>query len=241
MQLVSVAPQPLFELIALSDLHVGAQEAQLEALRAVIASVQAHPHRHVVLLGDLSNAAITNSKSNIYEERLTPQQELDLLRTLFTPIKQQILGLIPGNHEDRIWRTAGIDVTKILGELLNVPYSPTSMIWSIPVGTQTYTVLGHHGSGGGRTTGKFEGNHRLSLLADADVYLSGHIHSGHVAREAHFHTEGGSLTVHEQLFVTTTSWLGYEPYAEKMGFKPGVVRPAVLTFHPDQHDITVQF
>lgn len=241
MQLITAPKQPTLELVALSDLHVGAHAADLAGLKAVIEGVRTTAHRYVVLIGDLTNAALAHSKSNIYEETLHPQQELDLLKTLLTPIQDKILAMVPGNHEERIWRTAGIDVSQILAEKFNIPYSPTAMLLELPVGSQTYSVYLHHGTGGGRTTTRFEGNHRFSQIVDADLYISGHIHSGHVAREGHFHTDGGKVSLHEQVFVTTTSWLGYESYAEKFGYKPSVIRPAYIRFDPATHQIEVLF
>lgn len=241
MQLVTVAAKPECELIALSDLHVGAHAADLDSLKSVIEGIRTTPHRYALLVGDLMNAALAHSKSNIYEEVLHPQQELDLLGELFDPIAKKILGLVPGNHEDRIWRTAGIDASQILAERFGVPYSSTAMLLKIPVGKEQYAIYIHHGTGGGRTTGRFEGNHRFSQMVDADCYISGHIHAGHVAYEAHYHTEGDTPTLHEQCFVTTTSWLGYEMYAEKFGYKPGVIRPAYIRLDPAVHRIEVLF
>lgn len=241
MKVVQVPKKTECEILSLSDLHVGAKHAALDQLMALLKDLPNHPNRYLLLLGDLANTAIIGSKSNVYEDELHPQQELELLQRLFMPVKDRILGIIPGNHEDRIQRQTGVEIIGLLATMLGAPYSDTSMVWEIPVGKQSYTIMGHHGSGGGRTTARFEGNHRLAQMVDADAFISGHIHSGHVSREGHYHTENGELRLHEQVFITTTSWLGYEAYAEKFAYKPSIIRPAILKLNPKVHDMEVVF
>lgn len=239
MEFVTCDPLPALELVPISDVHVGSRSAAVDQFQALLADLPHHPHRRMVLLGDLGNYALKDSRSNCYEDPLHPQDELDLLLRWLRPVKDRISGLVPGNHEERIFRSAGIDISRILAEAFGVPYGEATLVLRVPVGSVTYTICCHHGTGGDRTTSRFEGNHRLAQIVDAAVYISDHIHSFHVAREAHYHTDG-ELRLHEQVFVTTAGWAGYEVYAERMALKPGIVRTTHLHFCPDRRKIEVR-
>jgi predicted phosphodiesterase len=238
-----LAPKDRMTLTLLSDLHVGSRESQHARIQEVIQQIADTPNLYGVLIGDLANMALKESKSDIYQSALNPQEELELLQKWFLPIKHKLLAAVPGNHEMRAWRGAGMDMTSILAQYLGIPHGQTSLILQQKVGDIPYTIFIHHGiPTGGRTTGKFESNHRLAQMVDADCYLSGHIHHGYTMREGHYLPQpDGSLALHEHVFATCTSYTGYEPYAEWSGFPPGIIRPMYLEFSPTTRDITVTF
>ncbi len=243
MQVLTLPKKDQLTLTLLSDLHVGSRESDHAAIQAVLNDLATQPNLYAVLIGDLANVALKESKSDIYQSALNPQEELELLQRWFTPVKHKLLAAVPGNHEMRAWRSAGLDFTTILAQYLDIPHAATGLVLNQSVGSVSYAIFIHHGTlSGGRTTGKFESNRRLAQIVDADCYLSGHLHHGYVMRESHFRPNSdGVLERHEHLHAVCTSFVGYEPYAEWAGFPPGVIRPMYLTFNPTHKDITVLF
>ncbi len=242
MQAITLPSKDALTLTLLSDLHVGSRESDHTAIQRVLHQLDTDPDLYAVLIGDLANMALKESKSDIYQSALNPQEELELLQKWLSPVKHKLLAAVPGNHEMRAWRSAGLDVTGILAQYLDIPHADTGLVIQQSVGTIPYTIFIHHGVlSGGRTTGKFESNRRLAQMVDADCYLSGHLHHGYVMREAHFRPGTAGLERHEHLHAVCTSFVGYEPYAEWSGFPPGVVRPMYLAFSPTIKDITVTF
>ena len=140
--------QPI-EVIPIADLHIGDPHADMSIIKSLIDGVRENPNRYTVLCGDLMNTAIIGSKSDTYGETLRPSEQLERCADLLEPIKDKILAIVPGNHEERISRTAGSDMTRLLARelgLLSV-YSDTTALVFLKFGREyrhctplTYTL-----------------------------------------------------------------------------------------------------
>lgn len=97
------------KLYVLSDIHLGAPEVDLDKVKQVINFIKNTPECYCILLGDILNTALKNSKSDIYSETMSISSAQKLATELLTPIKDKIIAMTPGNHENRVMREAGID------------------------------------------------------------------------------------------------------------------------------------
>lgn len=96
----------ILEIVPLADIHLGDPETQMNVITTEIEKIKSKPNRYCILAGDLMNTAIKTSISDTYSETLTPQQQLDKCIELFEPIRNKILCIITGNHEERISKLA---------------------------------------------------------------------------------------------------------------------------------------
>lgn len=213
----------------LYDVHMGERIAE-NVLKEWRREVLSQPNNYVILGGDLLNMALKNSKSDVYGERYSPGEQLDRMVEFLLPIKDRILGAVPGNHEARMTRDTSIDPTLLVMQLLGLKhrYSPTTSVVWLKVGKGErqipYTIYFYHGSGGGSTVGgKLNGVAKLEQSFDSDVYVSGHTHISGTFRQQFVRRDDrhAKTTMVEHVFVNSNDFvLWHESYGEGMGFRP---------------------
>lgn len=236
------------EIHTLSDLHLGDRHCDFKKIAEKLKEIEAKPNAYVILNGDLINNATTQSISDTYGETLSPMEQLSEAVGLFKPIKDRILALTSGNHENRTYRTDGIDLTEIMARELGISdrYSPESVMLFLRVGQLSsgkkvagkdkvrqvcYMVYVTHGSGGGRREGgKINRLADLAGIVDADIYITGHTHFPAIFKEAYYRADVSNSTVSmvNKLFVNTNAWLRYGGYGEAQGYKPASTEAPVI-------------
>lgn len=85
----------------LGDVHIGSKEFDLDLFYEWRKQVEDDPNGVVVIVGDMMNMGLKNSKSNVYEEKLSPLEQKELCYELLKPIEDKIIGGCSGNHEYR--------------------------------------------------------------------------------------------------------------------------------------------
>jgi predicted phosphodiesterase len=197
------------------------------------------------------DTAIASSIGDTYAANLQPMEQLKQCVKIFAPIKDKILAVLPGNHENRVYKSDGIDITEIMCSQLEIPnkYSPTTALLFIRFGErnsahhhrkQLYTVYVTHGSGGGRKEGgKVNRLADLASIVDADIYISGHTHLPVVFKEAFFRVSGSnsSVALVDKLFINLGASLDYGGYGDKQGFKPASKRSPVIYLDGHKRDM----
>jgi hypothetical protein len=170
---------------------------------------------------------------------------------IFVPIKDKILCVLPGNHENRVYKSDGLDITELMCAQLGIPekYSPTTALLFIRFGKQSshkhnrphlYTAYVTHGSGGGRKEGgKVNRLADLASIVDADIYIHAHTHLPLVFKESFFRVSGSnsSVALVDKLFVNTAASLNYGGYGDRQGFKPASKRSPVIYLDGLKHDM----
>lgn len=219
-----------------SDLHIGSRRHNYYDLEERIKRVQNEPNTYAILLGDICNNSTKTSVGDVYDEELTPMQQIMTAIRLFEPIKDKIIGITSGNHERRTYKQDGIDIMHFLATELGLidRYDYTSCLLFIRFGKGgrdthyrkvVYSLYMTHGDGqGGRTMGgKANGLQRRGQIVDADIIVTGHTHAPMTFRDAYYKIDYPNSCVHkmEQMFVNASATLDYESYAELYGMKPG--------------------
>lgn len=239
------------EVIALADMHVGDPSSDKKLIKRLIDSVRNRPNRYAVLAGDLMNTAITGSKSDSYSEQLKPSQQLALCRELFAPIAEKILAIVPGNHEERITRSVGVDMTEVLSHELGIPnvYRDNSALVFLKFGSDcharpiVYSLYVNHGHGGGgrRVGSKLNCLQDMAQVIDADCFIVGHSHLPASFKQQSYRVSPQTMraVLHEQLFVNTASSLGYGGYGNRGGYIPPSNSYPVITFDNTRHHMEV--
>lgn len=222
----------LIEVHPMSDLHIGDSECDYKSIQEKIEYIKETPNCYCILDGDLMDTAIASSIGDTYAANLQPMEQLKHCVKLFEPIKDKILAVLPGNHENRVYKSDGIDITEVMCNQLGISerYSPTTALLFVRFGRQAqhkrpqlYTIYATHGSGGGRREGgKVNRLADLASIVDADIYVFGHTHLPLVFREAFFRVSGAnsSVALTDKLFVNSAASLNYGGYGDKQGYKP---------------------
>lgn len=230
-----------------SDWHLGDPQCKLNDIKSTIAAIAENPKAYVVVNGDLINNAVRNGVSDIYSERLNPMEELELAYELLEPIKDRILAITSGNHENRSNKECGVDLTAFLATKLGLldRYDPISVALYIRLGELKKKATGHpdrtrqvcykiyltHGSGGGRTEGsKINSLVRLQSIIDADVYVHSHTHQGAVLKGVRLKMDDRNNTIKEEelLFVNSAAQLAFGGYGERLAFKPASTKQPTI-------------
>lgn len=239
----------LIEIHPMADLHLGDSQADFKMIMERIEHIKNTPNAYCILGGDLMDTAISSSIGDTYGANLQPMEQLKECVKIFEPIKDKILAVLPGNHENRAYKTDGIDITEIMCAQLGIPerYSPTTALLFIRLGMnkklkrrQYYTCYVTHGAGGGRKEGgKINRLADLSMIVDADIYIHGHTHLPAVFRNSFYRVSGSnsSVALVEKLFVNTAAALNYGGYGDRMGYKPASKRSPVIYLDGTKHDM----
>lgn len=222
------------EIHPMADLHLGDAHCDYKGILERIEHIKNTPNAYVILDGDLLDTAVASSVGDTYSANLQPMEQLQTCVRLFEPIRDRILCVLPGNHEQRVWRTDGIDLTQIMCSQLGIAdkYSATTALLFIRFGQtsgrthnrpQRYTIYAAHGSGGGRRPGgKINRLVDLASIVDADCYVMGHTHLPAILKESFYRVsdQNSSVSLVDKLYVNTCASLSYGGYGDVQGFKP---------------------
>lgn len=223
------------EIIPLADFHLGDAMSDWKLIQSLLKHIEETPNCFAVLGGDILDTAIASSIGDTYAANLNPMSQIEMAVKLFEPIKHKILAVCGGNHENRIYKNDGLDMTQIYCNQLDIGdrYTSTTALVFIRVGKdrleghntqQSYTLYLAHGSGSGRREGsKLNRLTDYATIVDADVYCCAHSHLPASCKTGFYRVNAGTSSVRyvEKLFVNTASALDYGGYGDVQGYKPG--------------------
>lgn len=220
------------KILPLSDFHIGDSLCNIEAIKKALEEIKESNNTFTILNGDLINNGVKNSVSNVYDEKLTPMEQIVKLCDLLEPIKDKILVIHPGNHEARTYKEDGIDITRIVATQLKIEdrFSDTWWYLYLTLGhgekgrPVMYTITGVHGYGGGKKSGgKINNLVEMSDKVVADIYVMGHTHTPIMTRNTIYipDYQHRTLVKKDKYYIMTNSFLEYGGYGEILGFTPG--------------------
>lgn len=229
------------EIHIFADLHIGDKNCDMKLIYDNIKIVEENPNAYCILNGDIMNNATKTSVSDSYAEEIPPMEQLETAVRLFEPIKDKILAINSGNHENRTYQKEGIDLMAVVAKQLGISdkYSKESSFIFLRFGEISrgikeskgtgkirkvcYTIFCNHGSGGGRKEGaKAIRLADMASIVDADIYIHSHTHLPMVFKQA-FHRvdiQNSHISSVNKLFVNTSAMLDYGGYGEQYGYKP---------------------
>lgn len=219
-------------IIPISDVHIGDKTANLKAFKEVIERIKNEPNTYTILNGDLCNIALKTSKSDVYSDELTPMEQVLQIINFLEPIKDKILVMSNGNHEDRITRDTSIDVLYLVAKQLRIEQVYSNSWWYLYLSfghsnknrPMLYTITGYHGSGSSQTTGaKANRIKKMSQVVLADCYIMSHVHEPLTTKGIIFvpDYQHKSIVKKEMYYCISNAFVEYESsYAEKMGLIP---------------------
>lgn len=237
------------EIHTFGDEHLGDPHCDVERLLKRIEYVRDNPNAYCILNGDIIDNATKTSIGDSYSQTLNPMAQIQRAIEIFSPIKDKILAITHGNHENRTYRKEGVDLSRIIANQFGIPdrYTPTSALLFVRFGKQSrgtketngsgnvrkmcYTIYCLHGSGGGRKEGaKAIRLADMASIVDVDIYIHSHTHLPMIMKQG-FHRvdlRNSTVALVDKLFVNTAANLNYGGYGEAGEFKPSSKESPVI-------------
>lgn len=231
------------ELHIFADEHIGDAHCDMKRLVQRIEYVQNTPNAYCIMNGDLLDNATKTSIGDIYNQAISPMDQLSHAVKLFGPIKDKILCITHGNHENRTYKNEGVNLSALIAAQLGLEnrYSSTAAVIFLRFGSpkdfhvkgrkMCYTIYTLHGSGGGRKEGgKANRLADMASIIDTDIYIHSHTHLPIIMRQAFHRVDYRNSTVAlvDKLFVNTAANLNYGGYGEAGEFKPSSKETPVI-------------
>ena len=245
----------------LSDLHFGERAFDKSKFKGYLQIIKDNPYAYCIFNGDLINVGLPGGVGgeDFWEQKpLTAQDQLESLTAMVDEydIRHKILAIIGGsNHPARAKKAIGHDYdrqfAKDLG-LLDVFMQPTGMLFlgvghynergrhkSSPV---WYSVFITHGWAGGRLAGGcMNATRELGAIYGADCLITSHRHLDAGTKDEFYLPDyhNKSITKIKRLYVSSGTFLGYAPYAQKKGMRPNGTGTPRIRFDGTRKDVHV--
>lgn len=234
-------------IVPITDVHLGNRQANIEYFKAFVNYILEVPNAVTILNGDLAETATKISVGKaMFEESANFPEQMQMLTDILMPLAKagKILGIGPGNHEERIANMIGMNPMELLAERLNVPYFGYQGFFRVTVNHINYNISSFHGAGGGATIGsKANSAEKINkVVPNADLYISGHTHGkqSHSDLVFMFDDALGELVAHKRTYVVGGSFVEYwEAYPEMKGLAPASTGLVRCELRPDYKDIRV--
>ena len=255
----------VFKLHPLGDIHGGILHCDEKAIKARIKDIAEDPFALWIGMGDY--AEFIDPRDNRWDPEITSpwvqqgnviSSQRKWVTKLFRPIVDKCVGLIEGNHEEKIRKRTFNDVYMDICEDLGVTPLGYSCFVDFkfrrtPRGKEGGSVtsfVGHfkHGSGGGTTKG-WKINTLLRGVKDfpeCSIYAMGHLHDIITDKDTPLHmTAHGHLGQKMKAVAMTGCWVqtykeGVRPsYAEAKGYSPSPIDAPIFYITPDKGIVSV--
>lgn len=236
------------EIIPIGDYHEGDEFCDEALMDSVIEYILAKPYRYAILNGDMINNAIKTAVSDIYTEDSNPEEQIARVARRFWKIRERILAIGTGNHEERTYKLTGIDPSRYLAVRLGLEerYSPNSFLLFVSVGRshnsrdsnikkQVYSIFSQHGFGGGKKNGsKLNNLNDLDkIVADCDLYITNHTHTPilNAMRTFICDLQNKKIIEKKKYFMNANAYMRFGGYGLRYGFAPSALDITYATFY----------
>uniref|UniRef100_A0A6M3LFQ8 Putative calcineurin-like phosphoesterase n=1 Tax=viral metagenome TaxID=1070528 RepID=A0A6M3LFQ8_9ZZZZ len=212
------------EIIFWGDIHYGYPTCRIEKAKEML-DYALKKKIYVILMGDLLEAGLKDSVGDsMYRQKLNPQEQMEGMVEILTPISKAglIIGIHSGNHEERITKSTGIDITKIMAKLLGISYLGYSCWTLFSVGGIRYSMYSTHGSSGSRFKHtKLKAIMDMAAWINSDILAMGHVHSvaSEVIIKQRFDATSNRIVEDKQYVTLTGSYMAWDgSYAQAKNY-----------------------
>jgi predicted phosphodiesterase len=162
----------------IGDAHIGSGNLNMDFMLRWREAVMNDENGYVVIVGDMIENALKNSKGNSYDAMMRPREQKAELKKFLEPIAYKILGAVTGNHEYRsVNETDDCPLYDVMCKLdVEDLYRENMAFLKVSLGKRakdrqvTYTLALGHGASRNKTE-------NFSYSMDGlDVFVTGHTH-----------------------------------------------------------------
>jgi UDP-2,3-diacylglucosamine pyrophosphatase LpxH len=214
----------------IGDLHIGSPHFERKILDKQLKKIDETKNARIILMGDLAEVSTkTSVGAGVYEQDQNGQQQMMLAKSILYPYRELIDCIVGGNHEERIRKDSGFDLSLYFAQLMGLEdkYANYQGVVNYTLNQRSFYVSVWHGAGGGSTSGG--AMNRLVKQSNtvlADIYLMGHVHQRQACSKQLYipDARNNKIDLMQQYFIVTGSALTHEnSYAEMAGFAPSNV------------------
>lgn len=246
--------QPI-TIFPISDVHFGTLGHMEREWLDFCKMVEKTHNAYVILGGDLINNNTRSSVGSPWDDTIRPREQKRRMAELLSPIKDQILCCVSGNHEARSLKDADDDPTYDIVTKLDLEelYRPNIAFMKVSLGhrkrdnspIQSYTFAVTHGAGGGIYTGAtVNRNERFGNVIDGlDCLVVGHTHKGTVSKPSKIIVDrkNNKVRMSHYTVISMVSWMNYGGYALKKMLLPShVADPQRLNLSMSEHNKRIE-
>lgn len=230
------------EVLLFGDLHLGADNCMIEKAKENLDYCFKNGI-YVYTMGDLIESSNRYSVGSAVYHQMNPQEQIEKIVELLEPLAKAglLLNIMSGNHELRVDKEAGVDVSKMIAKMLNVPYTGDSCWNLFRVGNQNYTMYALHGASGSRFSyTKLKAVIDILHSFEANIVAMGHVHELMIDWAIKQYVDLRSKTVKEKkiLAVLTGHYLSYSnSYASSKGMPISKTGSPKLELGGKEHSI----
>lgn len=225
------------DIYPISDVHLGAVEHAEPEWQNFLKKVESD-NAYVILAGDLLNNSTRGTKfANPFDDVLRPREAKRRMVEYLEPIKDRILCVVSGNHEQRTIRDSDQDMTYDICAKLNVEhlYRENIAFMLVSCGRRntenkalsTFSFCVTHGTGGGIYTGAAVNRSERfgNVVEGVDCIVTGHVHKGFVSKPAKIvlDARNGVVSMKHYVVISCVSWLNYGGYAARAMMLPAQI------------------
>jgi hypothetical protein len=213
-------------IVPFGDNHVGSTHCDLALFKNHLSWVLKEPRARALFMGDNIDCGTRDSVgASVYEQSEIIDEQVAEWCDLISPLVKagKVIGTHSGNHEDRVFKQTGFNLTKAMADKVGIKYFGASVIHYAQVGNQNYTIYSTHGASGSRLPHtKIKAVLDRANMVDAEIYLMGHLHqlSHHVRQFYAMDKKTRTVKEAEKHFVLCGSYLTHwGSYAETAGYE----------------------
>lgn len=232
-------------ILLLNDLHIGAPSADLSLLdKCINFALENENKTRVLLNGDYIEGVYKNSKGNIYEQTMSPKEQVNYIIEALDPIKHLIDGMTIGNHDWRVEQDTSFDPVEIIAKDLGIKdkYLGSRGVVGFSWNKVFYSVEMHHGVGGASTIGGIENAMKKLWKSDSDIMYCGHWHKEFFKTFKRFsiNKRHKKLIEEKKVFVCGNTILDTAEYAKRGGFEESFPSQAYLTLSGNRNNKNIE-
>jgi len=233
------------EVVFIGDIHLGSPQCDVPRFKSMLDYCLKH-EIYIFLMGDLIEMATRDSVgSAVYEQEYPGQSQYEKMIDFLRPLadKKLILGLHTGNHEERVYKSTGVDIGKLFARELKVKYLADACWSRFKVGNQNYSIYSLHGRSGSR----FDGTallalERISTSFFSDLICMGHAHKLISSTVIIQKIENNLVKEHKKTLLITGSYLKYDGgYGQTLGLPISKLGSPKVKFFTNHKDILVSW
>ena len=224
-----------FRLYCATDIHYGACEHHWEKFEEFIDEVDSDSTARWIMNGDNIELIPPNYKISQRGQALEPDQQHITFIKRIERIADKLLFIRGGNHDMiRSVNLLGFDVTKVMSDMLRVPYYRMPGYTRIKVGDREWYFVSGHGKSGGKN-GDLELDKMAAVYSNGDIFFLGHNHQLYAKPVDSLKVEEDEEVIHRRWYCRGGSFLKYAEYA-RYSFFP-IVRTGWVTIELNETKI----
>lgn len=228
----------------INDIHIGDKHADLNSFRRQKNKILTEKNSYIILVGDLLNTATKSGKSDVYNEAYSIHEQKDILIDELKPLKDKILCILPGNHENRVKKDSDTYILWDIAQILQIPhlYRQNTAFLNIKLGwdkqhnrTYQYAGLCMHGNS------KAKDDKYAGYYDNIDFYCYAHLHQLQAGKyfKGVFDSRNKKVTFRPYAVINASTFLNYGGYAVNGQYQPSFYCENYIELYGDKKDMKV--